>query len=153
MKHKGRCVKFLYRELNAPKEALILGCVFEGTEPSISRGFYTQASQKIRRHDDKPIPDVRMPGSIEVWHLLLPLWGKVGMGICLEDKKIGRYDDKKVSYLPLINLVPSPTRGANLRTDDAKLVRIARKLSKLEPKVLLRNFPSVEQIQDKVGMG
>ena len=91
-----------------------------------------------------------MPGSIEVWHLLLPLWGKVGMGICLEDKKIGRYDNRKVSYLPLINLVPSPTRGANLRTDDAKLVRIARKLSKLEPKVLLRNFPSVEQIQDKV---
>ena len=37
-----------------------------------------------------------------------------------------------------------------MRTDDAKLVRIARKLSKLEPKVLLRNFPSVEQIQDKV---
>ena len=35
-----------------------------------------------------------------------------------------------------------------MRTDDAKLVRIARKLSKLEPKVLLRNFPSVEQIQD-----
>ena len=29
-------------------------------------------------------------------------------------------------------------------------IRIARKLSKLEPKVLLRNFPSVEQIQDKV---
>ena len=28
-------------------------------------------------------------------------------------------------------------------------IRIARKLSKLEPKVLLRNFPSVEQIQDK----
>ena len=111
MKHKGRCVKFLYRELNVPKEALILGCVFEGTEPSISRGFYTQASQKIRRYDDKPIPDVRMPGSIEVWHLLLPLWGKVGMGICLEDKKIRRYDDKKVSYLPLINLVPSPARG------------------------------------------
>ena len=27
-------------------------------------------------------------------------------------------------------------------------IRIARKLSKLEPKVLLRNFPSVEQIQD-----
>ena len=74
-----------------------------------------------------------MPGSIEVWHLLLPLWGKVGMGICLEDKKIRRYDNRKVSYLPLINLVPSPTRGANLRTDDAKLVRIAKKLSKLGP--------------------
>ena len=28
-------------------------------------------------------------------------------------------------------------------------IRIARKLSKLEPKVLLRNFPSVEQIQDR----
>ena len=28
------------------------------------------------------------------------------------------------------------------------LCRIARKLSKLEPKVLLRNFPSVEEIQD-----
>ena len=27
-------------------------------------------------------------------------------------------------------------------------IRIARKLSKLEPKVLLRNFPSVEQIQE-----
>ena len=40
--------------------------------------------------------------------------------------------------------------SADLRTDDTKLVRIARKLSKLEPKVLLRNFPSVEQIQDKV---
>ena len=38
--------------------------------------------------------------------------------------------------------------SADLRTDDTKLVRIARKLSKLEPKVLLRNFPSVEQIQD-----
>ena len=33
------------------------------------------------------------------------------------------------------------------------LCRIARELSKLEPKVLLRNFPSVEQIQEKVGMG
>ena len=38
--------------------------------------------------------------------------------------------------------------SADLRTDDTKLVRIARKLSKLEPKVQLRNFPSVEQIQD-----
>ena len=38
--------------------------------------------------------------------------------------------------------------SADLRTDDTKLVRIARKLSRLEPKVLLRNFPSVEQIQD-----
>ena len=28
-------------------------------------------------------------------------------------------------------------------------IRIARKLSILEPKVLLRNFPSVEQIQDE----
>ena len=35
-----------------------------------------------------------------------------------------------------------------VRGDDTKLVRIARKLSKLEPKVQLRNFPSVEQIQD-----
>ena len=26
-------------------------------------------------------------------------------------QKTRRYDDKKVSYLPLINLVPSPTRG------------------------------------------
>ena len=101
MKHKGYCVKFLYRELKAPKEVLILGCVFEGTEPSISRGFDSQASQKIRRYDDKPISNVRMPGSIEVWHLRLPLWGKVGMGICLENKKIRRYDDKKVSYLLL----------------------------------------------------
>ena len=38
--------------------------------------------------------------------------------------------------------------SADLRTDDMKLVRIARKLSKLESKVLLRNFLSVEQIQD-----
>ena len=106
----GICVKFLYRELKALEMALILDCTFGGgVEPSISKGFDGQASQKIRR-----------------------------------------YDDKKVSYLPLINLVPSPSWGANLRTDDAKLVRIARKLSKLEPKVLLRNFPSVEQIQDKV---
>ena len=29
------------------------------------------------------------------------------------------------------------------------LVQIARKLSKLEPEVQLRNFPSVEQIQDR----
>ena len=43
--------------------------------------------------------------------------------------------------------------SADLRTDDTKLVRIARKLSKLEPKVLLRNFPSTEQIQEKAGMG
>ena len=35
-----------------------------------------------------------------------------------------------------------------MRTDDTKLVRIARKLSRLEPKVQRRNFPSVEQIQD-----
>ena len=70
MKHKGRCVKFLYRELKAPKEALILSCVFKEAGLSISRGFDSQASQKIRR-----------------------------------------YDDKKVSYLPLINLVPSPSRG------------------------------------------
>ena len=70
MKHKGYCVKFLYRELKAPKEALILSCVFKEAELSISRGFDSQASQKIRR-----------------------------------------YDDKKVSYLPLINLVPSTARG------------------------------------------
>ena len=80
MTHKGRCVKFLYRELNVPKEALILGCVFEGTEPSISRGFNSQAPQKIRR-----------------------------------------YDDKKVSYLPLINLVPSPTRGEGKKALAAQL--------------------------------
>ena len=30
-------------------------------------------------------------------------------------------------------------------------IRVARKLSKLEPKVLLRNFPSVKQIQDSLG--
>ena len=30
-------------------------------------------------------------------------------------------------------------------------IQIARKLSKLEPKVLLRNFPSVKQIQDNLG--
>ena len=41
-------------------------------------------------------------------------------------------------------------RRADLRTDDTKLVRIARKLSKLERKVLLRNFPSVEQIQERL---
>ena len=108
----GICVKFLYRELKALEMALILSCSFQDRiEPSIGKSFYDQASQKIRRYDDKPISDVRMPGSIEVGHLLLPLWGKVGMGICLEDKKIRRYDDKKVSYLPLINLVPSTARG------------------------------------------
>ena len=36
----------------------------------------------------------------------------------------------------------------DLRTDDTKLVRIARKLSEVEPQVQKRNFPSVEQIQD-----
>ena len=30
-------------------------------------------------------------------------------------------------------------------------IRVARKLSRLEPKVLLRNFPSVKQIQDNLG--
>jgi len=30
-------------------------------------------------------------------------------------------------------------------------IRVARKLSKLEPEVLLRNFPSVKQIQDSLG--
>ena len=108
----GICVKILYRELKALEMALILSCAFwGGVEPSIGKGFDDQASRKIRRYDDKPISDVRMPGSIDVWHLLLPLWGKVGMGICLEDKKIGRYDNRKVSYLPLINLVPSPSWG------------------------------------------
>ena len=37
---------------------------------------------------------------------------------------------------------------ADLRTDGAKRVRIARKLSEVEPQVQKRNFPSVEQIQD-----
>ena len=35
------------------------------------------------------------------------------------------------------------------RHERSELVRIARKLSKLEPKVLLRNFPSVEEIQEE----
>ena len=39
--------------------------------------------------------------------------------------------------------------SADLRTDGVKRVRIARKLSGVEPQVQKRNFPSVEQIQDK----
>jgi hypothetical protein len=45
--------------------------------------------------------------------------------------------------------------SADFRTDDtsdnnlSELVRIARKLSWLEPKVQRRNFPSVEEIQEK----
>ena len=38
--------------------------------------------------------------------------------------------------------------SADLRTDGVKRVRIARKLSGVEPQVQKRNFPSVEQIQD-----
>ena len=39
--------------------------------------------------------------------------------------------------------------SADLRTNGVKRVRIARKLSGVEPQVQKRNFPSVEQIQDK----
>ena len=39
--------------------------------------------------------------------------------------------------------------SADLRTDGVKRVRIARKLSGVEPQVQKRNFPSVEQIQDR----
>ncbi len=41
---------------------------------------------------------------------------------------------------------------ADFRTDDAnkcELVRVARILSKFEPKVLLRNYSSVKKIQEK----
>ena len=44
---------------------------------------------------------------------------------------------------------------ADLRTDDtseSELVRIARKLSVLEPKVQKRDFPSVEHIQDNLSL-
>ena len=38
---------------------------------------------------------------------------------------------------------------ADGRHEQSELVRIARKLSDVEPKVQKRNFPSVEQIQDE----
>ena len=41
------------------------------------------------------------------------------------------------------------SKTADLRTDGVKQVRIARELSGVEPQVQKRNFPSVEQIQDK----
>ena len=64
---------------------------------------------------------------------------------------------KRVGLVPTFSLLEiSSVRTqspADLRTDDATelLVRIARKLSKLEPKVLLRNFLSVEQNQENLG--
>ena len=52
----GICVKFLYRELKSLEMALILNCAFkEETEPSISKSFDDQASQKIRRYDNKKV--------------------------------------------------------------------------------------------------
>ena len=46
-----------------------------------------------------------------------------------------------------------PQRGSGFADGRCNLlqVRIARKLSKLEPQVQLRNFTSVEQIQDRLG--
>ena len=67
MKHKGYCVKILYGELEAPKNALILSCIFEKREePSISKGFDSQASQKIRRYDDKKVSYL-LSSSAEGW--------------------------------------------------------------------------------------
>ena len=40
-----------------------------------------------------------------------------------------------------------------VRGDDTQLVRLARKLSEVEPQVQKRNFPSVKQIQDRLGWG
>lgn len=54
-----------------------------------------------------------------------------------------------------LRIPPSPNGSgfADGRRYRRLLVRIARKLSKPEPAVLLRNFPSGEQIKDKARMG
>ena len=87
--------------------------------PSPTRGA---DPQRLGRYDDK-----------RVGHLLLinlvpsPTWGrwsKTGWGDIIfrsspegearwgaNPQRLGRYDDKRVSHLPLISLVPSPTWG------------------------------------------
>ena len=94
--------------------------------------FHTTLAQKV-------------PMSYSVGSFLLQNKSRLYAGFCFVSQALCLRTNRPAGLL-----VKSPT---DLRTNDAAqlLVWIARILSILEPKVQLRNYSSVEQIQDNLG--